>query len=126
MKAFSFSLAALALVSGPLVVFGQTHRPLTDQVPAASEQVVSPAAHTASSGAPNSTESRPTVSLAPQHDRSAIGPATVSLLEAQVAGTNAGRTIPTLGATASRSWKRYLDSFSNPLPPMFENSVDSD
>lgn len=70
-------------------------------------------------------EHHPQEPLHPWTTRTAIGLTTTSLLEAQAAGTNAGGTLPTLGATASRTWQRYLDSFNHPLPDKFEESVDS-
>ena len=44
-------------------------------------------------------------------------------MDAQVAGTQAGPVLPTLGAAAGRSWKRYLDSFDHPIPDRFEETV---
>ncbi|WP_434030217.1 DUF3613 domain-containing protein [[Pseudomonas] boreopolis] len=55
--------------------------------------------------------------------RHEIGDATRALLRLQAEGTYAGRSLPILGDQASRSYKRYLDSFDYPIPERFEQTV---
>lgn len=45
-----------------------------------------------------------------------IGAATESVLAAQREGHFAGRQAPYTGPVAERAYKRYLDSFSKPMP----------
>ena len=54
-----------------------------------------------------------------------IGDVTRSLLAAQVDGNAAGAPLPVLGATASASWQRYLDSFNHKIPPFFDTKMQS-
>jgi predicted component of type VI protein secretion system len=62
--------------------------------------------------------------VAPVHaTRTAIGDTTRSVLRMQAQGTHAGRALPMLGETASRSYQRYLESFSHPIPEFFETTV---
>lgn len=53
-----------------------------------------------------------------------IGDETRALLAAQAQGAQAGNALPTLGATASASWRRYLKSFDHPLPEWFSEKVE--
>lgn len=46
----------------------------------------------------------------------AVGERTERLLSLQRDGAAAGNALPVLGVEAERSYKRYLDSFSHPLP----------
>ena len=52
-----------------------------------------------------------------------IGESTRSLLDMQANGSNAGKVLPILGDEASRSYKRYIDSFEHPIPEKFEQAV---
>lgn len=52
-----------------------------------------------------------------------IGTATRNLLRQQVNGNQAGATLPVLGASASLSYQRYLDSFKHPIPERFESRL---
>ena len=58
------------------------------------------------------TES-PQVQAAPQLPR--VGERTAGILELQRSGLAAGREQPVSGEVASRSYQRYLESFSQPL-----------
>lgn len=57
-------------------------------------------------------------------DTTPIGDETRALLAAQAQGAQAGKALPTLGATASASWRRYLKSFDHPLPEWFSEKVE--
>jgi hypothetical protein len=61
---------------------------------------------------------------APTEDR--VGDTTAKLLAAQANGTYAGKEAGTLGAEATLSYKRYLDSFKLPIPQWFKGTVSSD
>lgn len=52
-----------------------------------------------------------------------VGAASRHLLEAQASGRVAAPSPPMAGTTASLSWKRYIDSFSHPIPEFFESRV---
>jgi len=52
-----------------------------------------------------------------------VGATARHLLEAQASGRVAAPAPPMYGATASLSWKRYVDSFSHPIPEFFESRV---
>ncbi|ANI21737.1 hypothetical protein AB870_25945 [Pandoraea faecigallinarum] len=52
-----------------------------------------------------------------------LGDETEALLAVQGNNLAAGRGLPMLGATASRAYKRYLDSFTYPIPAFFETMV---
>lgn len=45
-----------------------------------------------------------------------IGATTEAILKMQRDGTAAGQSQPVTGDVATRSYKRYLDSFSRPMP----------
>lgn len=52
-----------------------------------------------------------------------IGGTTRELLQAQADGRWAGPALPMLGAEASASYRRYLDSFRHPIPEFFSSKV---
>lgn len=52
------------------------------------------------------------------------GETTRQLLAAQAAGTMAGPPRPMVGAAATLSWQRYLDSFGYAIPEWFEEKVE--
>ncbi|QEI05649.1 DUF3613 domain-containing protein [Pigmentiphaga aceris] len=52
-----------------------------------------------------------------------VGATARHLLEAQSSGRIAAPGKPMSGATASASWKRYVDTFSHPVPEFFESRV---
>jgi len=56
----------------------------------------------------------------------AIGQVTRQLLRMQVDGSHAGRRLPMLGDEASAAYRRYIDSFSHPIPEFFETTVGKD
>ncbi len=65
---------------------------------------------------------RPELSIwAPPTER--VGDAAQSALSMQASGDHAGGTLPTLGVTAGPAFKRYVDSFSHPLPEWFQEKV---
>ena len=51
---------------------------------------------------------------------------TQKLFELQANKERPGHALPILGATADRSWQRYLDSFTHPIPEQFEERVQLD
>ncbi|WP_296468850.1 DUF3613 domain-containing protein [Pigmentiphaga sp.] len=50
------------------------------------------------------------------------GDVTRAVLRAQAEGRLAGQALPMLGATAAPSWKRYVESFSHPIPEFYETT----
>lgn len=46
----------------------------------------------------------------------AVGAATEAILKMQREGTAAGQTQPIAGEVATRSYQRYLESFTQPIP----------
>ena len=52
-----------------------------------------------------------------------VGATARHLLESQASGRIAAPAQPMSGATASASWKRYVDTFSHPVPEFFESRV---
>jgi len=56
-------------------------------------------------------------------DNDGIGSTTRALLHMQVSGNHAGQHLPMLGDEASASYKRYIQSFSHPIPEFFESKV---
>ncbi|MGB6008429.1 DUF3613 domain-containing protein [Castellaniella sp.] len=129
-------LLALIVASMATTAFSQAHTPLVP-VPAAGLTVLksypvghadTPAPVQPSEAAPYAVPQPPSgqpehARLRPWTTRTAIGPATRTLMEDQASGAQAAPALPTLGAAAGRSWKRYLDSFDHPLPDRFEESV---
>ncbi|GAA0237397.1 hypothetical protein GCM10009125_27890 [Castellaniella daejeonensis] len=128
------ALGAALLAAAAAPVSAQTQTPLVP-VPAAGlttveSHAVGPqgASSTAQSGAGLQTSAAASTQPEPLPAqswpaRTHIGAATQALMDAQVAGTQAGPVLPTLGAAAGRSWKRYLDSFDHPIPDRFEETV---
>lgn len=55
-----------------------------------------------------------------------LGDETEALLAMQASNLAAGRGLPMLGATASRAYKRYLDSFTYAIPAFYPTMVQSD
>ncbi|WP_329742408.1 DUF3613 domain-containing protein [Dyella sp. A6] len=65
----------------------------------------------------------PTSEPAQETDPDAIGYVTRRLLRMQVSGTHAGPALPMLGDEASAAYRRYMQSFSHPIPEFFETTV---
>ncbi|MGI4983212.1 MAG: DUF3613 domain-containing protein [Janthinobacterium lividum] len=57
--------------------------------------------------------------------RDEFGHATRAALALQVGGTSAGPVLPMPGEEAGAAYKRYLDSFTHPIPEFFEKKVKS-
>lgn len=55
--------------------------------------------------------------------RPRVGDGTTSLLELQVAGNAAAPALPMLGTAANLSWRRYMDSFTQPIPESFNRAI---
>lgn len=104
----------VAPVVTPASVPPAATRPVVAAVPAPATVAATPAVATASAPA-----SRPVV-------REQIGDVTQQLLAAQAQGVRAGIEQPMLGATATASWERYINSFKHPIPEWFEKTVDTD
>jgi hypothetical protein len=81
---------------------------VTPGVPAAPPQVMPPAAP--------APRPRPL-------NRDDLGRDTRELLAMQSSGVQAGKPLPMLGAEVSNAYKRYLDSFSLPIPKFFDQAV---
>lgn len=54
-----------------------------------------------------------------------IGAATSALLELQRSGAAAGKAQPVTGDVASRSYQRYLEGYTQPLPDPKESATSS-
>ncbi len=61
------------------------------------------------------------VAMAPKPRQ--FGDTTRDLLKLQASGDAAGKKLPILGDEASASYKRYVDSFSHPLPEYYQPAV---
>lgn len=59
----------------------------------------------------------------PETTRPRIGDGTTALLHMQVSGSDAAPALPMLGVTANFSWKRYLESFTQPIPESFRRAI---
>lgn len=79
----------------------------------------------AASSTPAAGRVAPQVGAVPtETDRSPVVGATARhLLEAQSSGRVAAPSQPLYGTTASLSWKRYVDSFTHPIPEYLESRV---
>lgn len=53
-----------------------------------------------------------------------IGHATRHLMQYQANTTREANALPMLGATANKSWERYVKSFEHPIPEWFEERLD--
>ncbi|MDE2609209.1 MAG: DUF3613 domain-containing protein [Burkholderiales bacterium] len=62
-------------------------------------------------------------SAPPPRRHAELGATTRELLQAQADGRWAGPPLPMLGAQASASYRRYLDSFRHPIPEFFSSKV---
>jgi len=85
--------------------------PAPAAAPASSARVAAPAAP-ALSAVPAAPGRSPVVGATARH-----------LLESQASGRIAAPAQPMSGATASASWKRYVDTFTHPVPEFFESRV---
>lgn len=147
MKSLMLTPAALVLVLAPSLACAQLNTPLTRAqtghfaAEAAGSARDQPRPQTPSVRQPESVHIPP-VALAETDDlhypdppfsapahpwltRTTIGVSTEALMQAQINGTHAGPPLPTLGAAAGLSYQRYLKSFTNPLPEMFRETVET-
>ena len=101
--------------------------PVTAAQPAAVATPVVPVAPpiAAATSTPSAARGAPRVGAVPtEADRSPVVGATARhLLEAQSSGRVAAPSQPLYGTTASLSWKRYVDSFTHPIPEYLESRV---
>ena len=129
----------------PAVATAQSHSPLTEEMPASSQAddqtattyIIAPVAAPATERTAHVDPNEPQFKMVQHPDeepfrridqwrhRTPIGMATEKLLDAQASGAQAGPLLPTLGATANLSWKRYLDSFTHPIPDTVEQKVET-
>jgi len=72
--------------------------------------------------APRTEPAVTTASAAPQGRSRPNGDVTSEVVRMQAEGRQAGQALPMLGATASPSWKRYIDSYSHPIPEFYETT----
>lgn len=113
------------LLSGVSSVAAQ-QRPLTGQMlgdPAAPTTAL-PAASPAPPAPPQVASPTPQALAKPA--RLQIGDTTRALLQLQASGERAGASQPVLGDQASASYKRYLDSFTHPIPEFLQKTVRQD
>lgn len=80
------------------------------------------AAVPAVAAAPRAEPAVAAASAAPQGRSRPNGDVTSEVLRMQAEGHQAGQALPMLGATASPSWKRYIDSYSHPIPQFYETT----
>lgn len=133
-------LAVAALVCWTGVAAAQISAPITGSMggadargvaaPALAAPVVSatPAAPAAQArGVPHNVVRRDTALRVGEHARDGmLGDETEALLALQAGNLAAGPGLPMLGATASRAYKRYLDSFTYPIPQFYPAIVQGD
>jgi len=107
-----------ASAARPPVVQAQEQRVTTVVTPQAASQP-------APAPAPAAARPQPVVAAAaayaPGRNRP-NGDVTSEALRMQAEGRHAGQALPMLGATAAPSWKRYVDSFSHPVPEFYETT----
>jgi len=104
MNVFATARSAVPLVV--VLAFGTTTADAAESRPA-SAPVVAP---------PVSTDPQP----------SQVGDTTRALLRLQASGERAGTPLPILGDQASASYKRYIDSFTHPIPAYLAPNVRPD
>ncbi|AZG08173.1 DUF3613 domain-containing protein [Pigmentiphaga sp. H8] len=80
------------------------------------------AAAPAVAAAPRTEPMMATASTAPQGRSRPNGDVTSEVVRMQAEGRQAGKALPMLGATAQPSWKRYIDSYSHPIPEFYETT----
>lgn len=141
---YQTKIAILIAALLPALAIAQSHSPLTEQMPASSQAddqtattyIIAPADAPATDTAhvdPDEPQFKmvqlpdeePFRRIDQWRHRTPIGMATEKLLDAQASGAQAGPLLPTLGATANLSWKRYLDSFTHPIPDTVEQKVET-
>ncbi len=112
--------ALLALAALPS--WAQSHAPLMAAGPQDVATVTAPASPPATA-APAAHPGAPASATPPRRRAEPVGDATRRLLEIQADGAQSAPARPALGATASLSWQRYLDSFKHPQPLWFDRRV---
>ena len=107
--------------------------PVVQQMPAAGDSGQGQAAQAAAVPATEATRvsrnvvRRETPLRVGEHARDGmLGEETEALLALQASNLAAGPGLPMLGSTASRAYKRYLDSFTYPIPQFYPTMVQSD
>ena len=141
-RATQLVAAALALWSG--AVAAQLNAPITGSMGGADARNVAapapapvvsatPAAQTAAAPVeqarrvPHNVVRRDTALRVGEHARDGmLGDETEALLALQAGNLAAGPGLPMLGSTASRAYKRYLDSFTYPIPQFYPAIVQGD
>lgn len=146
---FSYLLAAMVLLAGSAAAQptpaltdgalqaqqsasggqGQPVVPAAGAAQAAQVQPAAPAAQAPASPVVRQIQA-PVPASAVQHDlpprRRQVGDVTRLLFAAQADGRRAGGALPMLGEAATRSWHRYMESFSYPIPERFDERVEVD
>ncbi|WP_224785685.1 DUF3613 domain-containing protein [Pandoraea fibrosis] len=108
--------------------------PVVQQMPAAGDAGQAQAVQTAPAAqqaqtkyVPQNVVRRTTPLRVGEHARDGmLGEETEGLLALQASNLAAGPGLPMLGSTASRAYKRYLDSFSYPIPQFYPTMIQSD
>ncbi|VVD96435.1 hypothetical protein PEP31012_01881 [Pandoraea eparura] len=96
--------------------------PVTQTV---TQTATAPAAHTGR--VPRNVVRRDTALRVGEHAQDGmLGDETEALLALQANNLAAGPGLPMLGSTASRAYKRYLDSFTYPIPQFYPAIVQGD
>ncbi|EON10665.1 MULTISPECIES: DUF3613 domain-containing protein [Pandoraea] len=109
--------------------------PVVQPMPAAGDAGQAQAAQTAQAAAPaaqprrvpRNVVRRDTPLRVGEHARGGmLGDETEALLALQASNLAAGPGLPMLGSTASRAYKRYLDSFTYPIPQFYPTMIQTD
>lgn len=117
------SLLAVSLLLLPAVGWAQ-HPPLTGTM--GTPSIASPAPTSSAPAVAEQENAAPTtVAVATPTAAGELGDSTRALLRMQAEGSHAGRALPMLGETASRSYQRYINSFEHPIPEFFEATLPS-
>lgn len=95
---------------------------VTPQAAAPAQPAPAVVAPAATAAAPRATPVVDTASVAPQGKSRPNGDVTSEVLRMQAEGRQAGQALPMLGATASPSWKRYIESYSHAIPQYYETT----
>lgn len=133
-----FVSVALLLALGLADAEAQHNRLLDNPAPALPVEVGQPARHVQAehlaevslepAAAANAASHAP-LSMPPGHASTPparpaqVGQATRRLLQLQASGEAGAPALPMLGAPASAAYKRYLSSFSHPIPEYFDTAV---
>ena len=105
-----------------------SHTPLVDEPLTSVDLAAETSAATVESAAASAETSVDSAPLSVTVERPVSRPtphATRDLLRLQASGDAAGARLPMLGAASNLAVKRYLNSFTHPIPEYFDTNVES-